>query len=275
MVASGNDFIVVDNRKKSITNPKDAAGGLCRFHYGIGADGLLLIEKSKHADFFLRIINSDGSEAETCGNGFRCAALFACKELGFPKKMEFETLAGKISAVVSNVADSRGTARVRVKMASPKDYHPQVALRGLEKEIQKLKGFQGAAFVNTGVPHTVLLVDEIDNVPVAELGRAIRFHKQFAPRGTNVNFVKVTGPKKLSIRTYERGVEGETLACGSGSTAAAYIGILRGRVKAPVRVKTKGGEVLEIDLKYTDRGRLELYLEGNAEFVFRGNMEWR
>lgn len=273
MVASGNDFIVVDNRKNLIRNPKSFAHAFCRFHYGVGADGLLLIEKSSHADFFLRIINSDGSEAETCGNGFRCAAFFAHKILGFPAKMMFETLAGKISANIVKQFSGQGSCRVCVKMADPHDYRPQVALRGLEKELKKLKGFHGTGFVNTGVPHTVLFLDEINQVPVQVLGGVIRYHKEFAPRGTNVNFAKVTGPKKIEIRTYERGVEGETLACGSGSTAAAYIGILRGRVKPPVQVKTKGGEVLVIDLKYTNRGRPELTLEGNAEFVFRGNIE--
>lgn len=257
--ASGNDFVVVDNRKGVVKSIKDFTRKVCALHTGIGADGVLLLEKSRKADFKMRILNSDGSEAEACGNGFRCIAYFAHKVLGFPKKFEFETLAGIIQATIKSTG-------VRVRMGKPVDYREKGELQALDSRIHY-------SFLNTGVPHTVIFVPDLKKVDVNKLGAAIRYHKAFKPKGTNVNFVQVKGKKKIHVRTYERGVEHETLACGTGSTASAIISALQGLTKAPVSVKTSGGETLTIDFKITGKNDIkDVFLEGEARIVFEGKL---
>lgn len=265
MVASGNDFLVIDNRNKIVSNPKKFADEVCRPHLGVGADGVLLIESSRQADYFLRIVNADGSEAEACGNGYRCVALYAHKILGASKKVKFETLSGMIETeLVSSGKNGKGN-RVRAKMADLSEYRERISIPLNDRALT-------AAFVNTGVPHVVIFSDELKNIAVTELGRAIRHHKQFAPRGTNVNFVQVTGPDSVAVRTYERGVEEETLACGTGATAAAVVGVFTKRVSGPVQVSTKSGEILTVHLKQSGEKIRDIFLEGNAEFVFEGKL---
>ena len=258
MEASGNDFVVVDNRRGLLKDPVAFTRQVCTPHTGVAADGVLLVEKSRKARFKMRIINSDGSEAEACGNGFRCIALFAHKVLGFPAQFEFETLSGIIQGSV------RG-GRIRVRMAKPRDYHNQ-------SEIVVLGHRLHYSFINTGVPHTVIFVNKLASIEVAKLGRAIRFHDTFKPKGTNVNFVEVKGKHLIHVRTYERGVEQETLACGSGSTASALISSIRGMTQAPVKVKTSGGEMLTIDFKLAGEAPREVFLEGAARIVFEGKL---
>ncbi|OGX06194.1 MAG: diaminopimelate epimerase [Omnitrophica bacterium RIFCSPLOWO2_12_FULL_50_11] len=261
MVASGNDFIVIDNRKGVIRDPRAFSADVCRPHVRIGADGVLLIEPSKYSDFFLRIFNADGSEAEACGNGFRCVGLYAHRRLGFTKVMRIETLSGEVEVAVKE-------NMIRVKMADPKDYREPVVLAGLAAPIT-------ASFINTGVPHAVIFTDNVSSTPVHELGRAIRYHELFQPNGTNVDFVEVGGQNSISVRTYERGVEAETLSCGTGATAGAVVAHLTKRVSVPVKVKTKSGEVLHVDLENTNGKIRNVYLEGGAEFVFEGRIgEW-
>lgn len=277
-VASGNDFVVIDNRDNRIRNLQAFARSVCPAHIGIGADGLLLVENSKKADFKMRIINLDGSEAEACGNGFRCIALYAHQILGFRKKMKFETLSGIIDAAIISeirkpVLRKIGvSARVLVKMADPKEYRSEMTLRNISVESAKKKNSLRCAFINTGVPHAVIFAEKLDFISVHDLGRAVRYHHAFSPRGTNVNFVEVTGERQLAIRTYERGVEGETLACGSGSTAAAVIGCLTKRVRPPVEVKTKSGERLTIRMDISGKQVKNVFLEGDAEILFSGNL---
>ena len=272
-VASGNDFVVVDNRKGLIKNEKKFAQKVCRPHLDIGADGVLLVEKSNKADFFMRIINSDGSEAETCGNGFRCITLYAHCVLGFPKKMKFETLAGMIDGEILSFSqnerpgDAGIWACMRAKMVNPKDYKKDIFL-----ELEGIKKLLHCSFIDTGVPHAVIFTEGLESVAVHELGRKVRYHDRFMPRGTNVNFVEITGKSALSIRTYERGVEAETLACGSGSTAAAVIGCLTGHVQSPVKVKTKSGEILTVRMKIAGDKVRNVFLEGDAKIVFEGNI---
>ena len=261
LVASGNDFLVIDNRNKIIKNHKAFAQKVCRPHLGIGGDGVLFIEPSRKADFFMKIMNSDGSEAEACGNGYRCVGLYANKLLNFPKSMTAETLAGLIQIHVSKDT-------IKVKMANPNDYRKTVQINGLGLNGSKLN----AAFINTGVPHTVIFTEDVKGIPVEELGRKIRHHKLFKPRGTNVNFVEVTGKNSLNIRTYERGVEAETLACGTGTVASAIVGYLTDRVEAPVEVTTKSGEILHVYLDVKNKKIQNVFLEGNAEFVFEGRL---
>ncbi len=258
MVASGNDFIVVDNRKNLFKNPVKQTARLCEFHTGVGADGVLLFENSRKGDFKMRIINSDGSEAEACGNGFRCIARYAREKMGYPAKFKFESLAGLIEAQVKN-------NRIRVQLVNPTGLRERA-------EIQVLGHRLHYSFINTGVPHTVIFVEGLEKIDVDGLGRAIRFHKDFQPKGTNVNFVEVKGPNKIQVRTYERGVEKETLACGTGSTASAIISTLQGYVKAPVQVQTKGGEVLTVDFKRSGEKITNVTLEGEAHFVFEGKL---
>lgn len=256
--ASGNDFVVVDNRRKIVKNPKSFAQEVCAIHTGVGADGVLLLEKSTKADFKMRIINSDGSEAEACGNGFRCISLYANKVLGFSSSFRFETLAGIIEARI------RGK-QVRVKMSEPEIYTKKAEINIDGKAFQY-------SFVNTGVPHVVIFVRDLKKANVANWGAAIRFHKAFAPKGTNVNFVQVKNEKNIAVRTYERGVEQETQACGTGSTASAIMASVHGKVSSPVKVNTTGGEVLNITFTHHGDEVHQVYLEGEAVVVFKGQL---
>jgi diaminopimelate epimerase len=259
MVASGNDFVVVDNRGGAVKNLPAFTREVCRLHTGVGADGVLLIERSRRAEFKMRILNSDGSEADACGNGFRrCVARYAHARLGAPADFCFESGSGLIAARV------RG-GRVRVRLATPRDFraHADLSAGG---------GRLCYSFINTGVPHAVIFVKALGGVDVGRLGRAVRAHRAFRPRGTNVNFVKVAGRQAIDVRTYERGVEAETLACGTGSTASAIVSSLLGFTRPPVKVRTRGGETLTVDFKYAGGRVAEAYLEGAAHFVFEGTL---
>ncbi len=258
MQASGNDFVVVDNRKKIIPDAHRFTQKVCAPHTGIGADGVLLFENSKKADFRMRIINSDGSEAEACGNGFRCIALYARKVFHYPDEFRFESESGIIQARLRN-------KRVRVQLVTPSEIR-------LQDEIDVLGHRLHYAFINTGVPHTVVFVEGLEKIDVENLGRAVRRHKKFQPKGTNVNFAEVAGRNAIHVRTYERGVEKETLACGTGSTASAVISALSGYTEPPVKVKTQGSEILTIDFKRKGNKITEVTLEGEAHFVYEGKL---
>lgn len=260
MVASGNDFVVIDNRRKIISDPIRWTREVCRPHRGVGADGVLLIEASKKADYKLRILNPDGSEAEACGNGFRCVALLGYEKLGFPKRQHFETLSGVVEGEIKN------GCRVRVRLMDPTEFRDQ---EQIEVGGRKLHYY----FIRTGVPHVVIFVEGLSKIPVFEIGKAIRFHSTFQPAGTNVNFVEVKGTHAIEVRTYERGVEEETLACGTGSTASAIVSTRAGYIEPPVRVKTQGGEILTVDFVRKGDAIQKVYLEGEAKFVFEGRLE--
>lgn len=255
MEASSNDFVVIDNRKQKLGRWPLLARLLCDRHTGIGSDGVLLIESSRKADFKMRILNADGSEAEMCGNGSRCVARFAREILKFQNPCLVETLAGIIQAHVKRKT-------VKVRLSDPRDFGPDSIL---EVDGRPLR----YRFLNTGVPHVVLFVGRLRHFPVSELGEKIRYHARFKPAGTNVNFVQVTGLSAISVRTYERGV-GETQACGTGVTASAIVSVLLGKVKSPVKVETLGGEMLTVTCRAEGRRVTEVYLEGGAHFVYRG-----
>lgn len=256
MVASGNDFVVIDNRKGIVKDVRALTPEVCEWHNGIGADGILLFENSRKADFKMRIVNSDGSEAEACGNGFRCIALYAREKMGYPAEFRFESVSGLIDAKVSKDG-------VRVGLIKPHG----LKLRG---ELQVAGHRLHYSFINTGVPHTVILTEGLEKIDVFKLGREIRYHKNFQPKGTNVNFIEIKNDKQISIRTYERGVENETLACGTGSTASAIVSALLGYTKSPVKVKTKGGEILTVGFKIDGDRISNVTLEGEARTVFEG-----
>jgi diaminopimelate epimerase len=237
MSGTGNDFIIIDHRTSFIAPDYQAEFTrlVCRRKYSVGADGLILIEKSDTADFRWQFYNGDGSRAEMCGNGARCAARFAFEKGIAPKSMRFETTAGTIEAFILG----EGGSAVKIRLTAPEDLRLNMTLPVGSMD-------QVLHFINTGVPHTVVLVNDAGMVPVAAWGREIRFHERFQPAGTNANFVQVLADGKLMVRTYERGVEGETLACGTGAVASALISALLGQAKPPVTVITSGGEQLTI-----------------------------
>ena len=257
---NGNDFILIDNRR-GILKGKGLSGlakTVCHRNRSVGADGLIVIVPSKKADFKWRFFNADGSEAEMCGNGSRCAARFAVLRKIAPKKMSFETMAGIIHAEVK-----KGTVRVQMTGAGGLRQNIAVSVAG---------GTRTGHFINTGVPHLVYLSDHLDGEDVQAVGSATRWHELFKPAGTNVNFVHIDGPHKLRIRTYERGVEGETLACGTGAVAAALIAASLGRAASPVTVTTRGGDRLIVAFTREGEEFIDLYLEGEATVVCEGTL---
>lgn len=256
---SGNDFLLIDNRQ-GVMRGKDLpafVGKVCDRSRSIGADGVIFLETSRRADFRWQFFNADGSRAEMCGNGGRCAARFAAERKIAGRVMGFETDAGLIRAVVSG-------RRVKLQMTSP---HSLSMSRSLTLGGRKIT----YSFLNTGVPHAVLFVPDLEKIDLMGTGRGIRTHRAFAPRGTNVNFVRVRKGEVL-IRTYERGVEGETLACGTGAVAAGILSALHGGVRPPVPVRTRGGEVLTIHFDAERDGFGEVYLEGDTSWSCDGIM---
>lgn len=255
LTGSGNDFIIIDNTsgKMDVDAFREHIPKICTRALSVGADGVIFLESSTLAHFRWRFFNADGSEAEMCGNGGRCVARFAFEKGIAPRDMTFETLAGIIKAHVLE------GGVVKVQLTPP---HGWV----WKDRLQLDEGYVEYSFVNTGVPHAVIMVDDLESVAVKELGRKIRFHPTFAPAGTNVNFVQELGRDKLVIRTYERGVEDETLACGTGATAAALI-YLGGREEGQVDVVTRSGETLRVE-----KAGEEVYLQGATRWVYDGWM---
>ncbi len=255
MHGAGNDFILVDDRSRQFP-ANDAAFRvhLCDRRRGIGAEGLILIRPSDAADLRMVFFNPDGTEADMCGNGARCLARLAHELGAAPADLRIETAAGILRAEVV-------PPLVRLHLTEPRDWRMGLSIewRGRKLDLN---------FVNSGVPHAVGLVEDLATVDIAALGRAIREHALFAPDGTNANFIRITGPRSLAIRTYERGVEAETLACGTGMVAAALVARRLGLVAGPVEVRTAGGDVLEV-------GEAPLTLTGPAEHVFRGEIDYR
>lgn len=262
MQATGNDFIVVDSRSQKTEGRgqklPELAKKICDRKYGIGADGLLLLEKSKKCDFKIRIFNPDGSEPEMCGNGIRCVSLFAYKNKIAGSSMKIETMAGVLSAAVTK-------NNIKIRMTDPDSIKLGLNVN-LDGETYKVN------HINTGVPHLVYYVDKIANADVSKLGKGLRNHAFFQPKGANVNFVQTLSKTSITIRTYERGVESETLACGTGSVACAIISSLVKNVASPVNVKTCGG-LLKIYFSKKGKRFTDIYLEGEVHVVFNGKYE--
>lgn len=261
MNGAGNDFVLIDNRDQRLQLTREQIRRVCDRHRGIGADGLFLLVPcaSGRADWAWEFYNSDGGTAEMCGNGARCFARFVQRLTGTTEPVTFQTGAGIIRA------DFDG-ARVTVNLTDPRDLQ-------LAQKINLASGKETVHSLNTGVPHAVLFVSDADKATVQPLGAEIRFHPQFAPKGTNVNFVQVLGPSSIRVRTYERGVEGETLACGTGVTAAALISARMHNFPSPVAVRVQGGDTLEVSFQ-EEQGRFcQVRLSGPAEFVFDGRIE--
>ena len=257
MNGAGNDFVVVDNRDGKTALTAAQIARLCDRHRGVGADGLLAIEPAQNgADFRMRYYNADGGEADMCGNGARCFARFAQKVSGQAGDIAFETLAGVITAKFPGDL-------VQIQMSPPHSLRLNDKLR-VGGEVLHVHS------VNTGVPHAVVFTDDLENTDVHDLGRALRYHEHFAPKGTNANFVEKRAADRIAIRTYERGVEGETLACGTGMVACALIFHERTGAASPVQVQVRGGETLRIGFVKTAADYTDVTLTGPADFVFDG-----
>jgi len=254
MSGGGNDFIIIDNTDNSVPESKASflAEKLCKRQLSVGADGLILICSSDEDDFKWMFYNSDGSKAEMCGNGARCAARFAYLKGIAGRSMTFGTLAGKIKAEIVD-EDS-----VKVLMTPPLDAHFDYLLE-VEKKCLKVSS------VNTGVPHVVIKSENLDEEPLVEVGRKIRFHDNYSPAGTNVNFYEIIGDSNVAMRTYERGVEGETLACGTGAVAVAIVANTCENIKFPVKIKTRSGATLIIHKEDNN-----FFLEGEARIIYQG-----
>jgi diaminopimelate epimerase len=261
MNGAGNDFIVIDNRDLTVKLDAETIEALCDRHRGIGADGLLAVEPAEQgADFKFRYYNADGGEAEMCGNGARCFGRFTAALLdGDPQRVTFETIAGTLAAEIVD-------ENIRIAMSDPKDLKLDsgISVPGLDAVVHSL---------NTGVPHAVAFVADLAAVDVVTHGRAIRRHPGFAPAGTNANFATVLEPGHIAIRTYERGVEDETLACGTGMVACALIHHLLSGAPSPIKVDVAGGETLEIGFEATGGAFSNVTLTGPADFVFEGEIE--
>jgi len=260
MTGCGNDFIIIDNRGKILDADKlgDFVRKVCAHKLSAGADGVVLVEPSDKANFQWRFFNSDGSVAEMCGNAARCVARFAVLKGIAPPRMAFETLAGIIEAEVAG-------RRIKVLMVPPTELKLNINVP-IEGESRQMD------FINTGVPHAVQFVEQAASVAVKDVGRKIRFHAQFQPAGTNANFVQVVDRKHIKVRTYERGVEDETLACGTGAVASALIAGQKGFVDSPVEVQTSGGEILKIYFQAQGDGFGRVFLEGDARVVYEGEL---
>lgn len=260
MNGAGNDFVLIDNRLGDLRLAAEQISKICDRHRGVGADGVLVLERAANgADFRMRYYNADGGEAEMCGNGARCFARYASRVAGPAEKLSFETPAGVIGATLQGEL-------VCLNMSEPKDLKLGITIPLPDQQLP-------AHFVNSGVPHVVVPVDDLDKADVRGLGSAVRHHDLFAPKGANVNFLKQRGDKAISIRTYERGVEDETLACGTGVVASALIFAALQNVEGPIGVLVRGGNELQVAFDRTGDQFNEVTLTGPADFVFEGTIE--
>lgn len=261
MSGAGNDFILLDNRPGNLALTREQVVRLCHRQFGIGADGVMLLipARTGQADWAWQFYNSDGSDAEMCGNGARCFARYIQRTVGWKDAaVSFETVAGVIRAEFDG-------DRVTVNLTSPH------SLR-LQEPVTTSQGILEVSSLNTGVPHAVVFVPDADKAMVQQLGAELRWHGHFKPRGTNVNFAQLKGPNHIRVRTYERGVEGETLACGTGVSASAMITSALHGFSSPVRVQVQGGDELEVAFSRRDGQFTEVRLKGTAAFVFEGQI---
>ena len=262
MNGAGNDFIFMDNRSGVINLDTEQVIRLCHRQRGIGADGLCMLIPcaSKKADWAWEFYNSDGSVAEMCGNASRCFARYIQKITGQKSPITFETGAGIITA---NIHDDY---RVTINLTNPKGL-------ALNEKLPLSIGPTVVHSINTGVPHAVIFVPDITRVPIMQLGPELRRHAHFGPKGTNVNFAQVLSPGVIRVRTFERGVEGETLACGTGVTATALISSKVYGYASPIKVWVQGGDSLEVHFKESSSVFTDIHLNGPADFSFNGSVD--
>lgn len=248
---AGNDFIIINNFTEQFVENKQFIQHLCHRRFGIGADGLMLLNKSEKFDFEMKYFNSDGLEGTMCGNGGRCIVAFAKKNKLINNFTKFQAIDGQHEAYIfdNNI--------VKLKMS----------------DVESIKNIDKNYFLNTGSPHFVKFVEDIEKVDVVKEGKKIRYSKEFSPAGTNVNFAQIA-ENHIKIRTYERGVEDETLACGTGTVATALaLALKTNSIDNQFTLKALGGELKVFfsknDVKFTD-----IWLEGPTEFVYKGEIEF-
>ena len=247
---TGNDFIIIDNRK-NVFDPDNSAlvAKLCDRRFGIGADGLILISDSEQYDFEMKYFNSDGFAGSMCGNGGRCAAAYAIRKGIAGSNLTFRAVDGRHKAVYEE-----GIIRLQMN------------------DVKVPAIIKGNYFINTGSPHCVIFQKDINKTDVDKEGKRVRWSDDYAPGGTNVNFVELS-ENGIYVRTFERGVEEETYSCGTGVTASAIASVLSRQFDTmPVRVRTKGGN-LEVSFKNEGNTVSEVWLSGPATYVFEGTIE--
>lgn len=250
--ATGNDFVILDNRQLLIKFSAEQIQRICDRRFGVGADGLMLIEPDPKLDFKLQYYNSDGSQS-LCGNGSRAAVSFA-STLGWGSgKFSFNAYDGPHDAELM----SSGEVRLRMNDVS---------------EVKEIS--ENEFFIHTGSPHHIMVVKSLDDFPVFEEGRKVRYSSDYQPSGTNVNFLQRINDNTIYVRTYERGVENETLSCGTGVTAAALAASYMG-YSSPVKIRTRGGELLVEFERTTEQSAIfgNIFLSGPAKMVFKGHLE--
>jgi diaminopimelate epimerase len=271
MTGTGNDFILIDNRKRIIDSDHchDFIRSICRPKISVGADGVILIENDSEADFRWRFFNSDGSEPEMCGNGARCAARFAyITGIVDTPRMAFRTKVGIIKAELWDT-------KVKVQMPIP---------HNVKKDILVKAGRRSFSLdsINSGVPHAVCFLkseQELGEFDVQRWGKALRSHACFQPEGTNVDFVWIRNAHQIRVRTFERGVEGETLACGTGCIASVLLSAIRARMESPVEAQVQSGELLTVHFQAATDPKIladapfkEVYLEGDARVSYEADL---
>ena len=274
MSGAGNDFILIDkNVNPLIVLSQDLIKKLCDRHFGIGADGIITISNSRNFDFDMEYFNADGSTGSLCGNGARCAIKFA-DQSGRIKQKQTRFLSNNVAYSGEVLTKNE----IKFYFNPPKDLKDNLRITLKDQIIN-------AYFADTGSPHVVIKIEDVlknknnpksyytdlNDFPVFEIGREIRYHSDFMPAGTNVNFIKLLD-NKIYIRTYERGVENETLACGTGSTAAALIGNLIFHLNPPISLITFGGDKLEVNFKVHNQKVEDLSLTGPAEIIYNGEI---
>lgn len=247
---TGNDFIMIDNRLGIFDAQNDALiAQLCHRRFGIGADGLILLENTEGYDFRMVYFNANGKEGSMCGNGGRCTVKFAYSLGVFADKTKFIAVDGEHLAYLKN-------DWIYLKM----------------QEVSEIETQPNYYFLDTGSPHYVAFIDKLSEYAVFQEGKAIRYNERFAEKGTNVNFIEKIGEQHLQVRTYERGVEDETYSCGTGVTAAALVSSLQG-LQSPIQIDTLGGK-LEVSFQKNQSGTFEeIYLAGPAQKVFEGEVQ--
>ena len=261
MHGAANDFIMLDDREGSVPWQDYVLMSLLSARRtGVGCEGIILIQRSNRADFRMRFLNPDGTEVDMCGNGARCAAWFAHKIGAAPKSMTMETSCGLLDAELID------DCNVKVWMPEPtaRSYGMVISLDG-----RQITG----DYINTGVPHFVIRTDSPESIDIQSLGRAIRLHPAFAPEGVNVDFITQREPSRLSMRTYERGVEAESGACGTGAVAAAITAVEAHAATLPVSVRTGGGFILLIDADWRGSRCTGLTLTGPVREVYQGTID--
>ncbi len=260
MHGAGNDFVLLDDRAREFpSTDRVLIRRLCDRHHGIGSEGLILMQPSAPGALRMRFFNPDGSEAGMCGNGARCLARLACDLGAAVSPFTLDTAAGALRAEVL-------ATDVRLHLPPPAAGRWRQSLDLGGRTIE-------AHWLDTGVPHAVVVVPEVETVDVAADGAAIRRHPAFAPAGANADFMAVTGPQSLAVRTFERGVEAETPACGTGITACALVAGWLGLVAPPVRVTCAHGDVIEVGFRRTPEGFEDVTLRGPAIYAFEGTVD--